>query len=800
MPDPAFFVRRTHGWRLLALAATLLTAGAAGLRAQCPDGTPPPCGGARPAAPRRVNPPIDERAWIVLPFDNTTRAADIDWLRDASVDLLYLDLSKWNDIRVVDSKRVADFMREVPASAGANKLSLNDALAVARRAGAGNLVMGDVLKLGTRTSVTATVFDVKKGDRLRSVREEATSQDSLLPLFSRLARGILRVAPPSGTSLGTVGTSRIDAYQEYLAGVQALNRFDVVEAKRRLERAIALDTAFALAHYKWAIASTYDDAAANARIAKLDLDKINNVVVVLSEDSSRALHAAIAARLSGPLPARDRAMINGLLAQTRHDYKRACEAFSTLVHADSSDVEALYGLGQCLYHDDVVEAIGGDTTRLRFRSSWNSALAVFRRIIAVDPTFHLAFNDLLSILSSSARVGCRRDDLGPACPTEPGATVSAGMVRRNGDSLVIAVRQISAAEAMMAMATQTDRSGTRRRNLEEARAAAEEWVAAGPTERRAHRALARLHLQLGQLTEAQAQLAEAGREADDPELARMRLELALKFYRGAEVTHLLDSLLVVWTDPVPHTSISLFTPVIGRTTELDTTIRSLFRRATTPSPPAVVEYLVQSVRFIMGTAGDSAVASERRLMGLLQANGACGASCASFMSPSWTFGLRAPRSPRPVFDSTAKGLRVAPAAALSRGDTAALRVAAVALDSVSRSMVRAGTAEDGTGILASDAFLALGDTTAALRILVRVTDTTLLVTPMEAPIGIGMTFAAMVWPRTMLERADLEAALGHRSEARIWYQRFLSFWSHPDPEFAPLAERARKALGALGPP
>ena len=82
---------------------------AAPLRAQCPDGTPPPCAGAKTAVPvRRANPPLDDRAWIVLPFDNTTRAPDIDWLRDASVELLYLDLSRWNDIHGVDARRVAD--------------------------------------------------------------------------------------------------------------------------------------------------------------------------------------------------------------------------------------------------------------------------------------------------------------------------------------------------------------------------------------------------------------------------------------------------------------------------------------------------------------------------------------------------------------------------------------------------------------------------------------------------------------------------------------------------------------------
>ena len=57
---------------------------------------------------------MDERRWIVLPFNNITRSSDIEWLRDASVNLLTLDLSAWREVTVVDDKRVADFMREIP--------------------------------------------------------------------------------------------------------------------------------------------------------------------------------------------------------------------------------------------------------------------------------------------------------------------------------------------------------------------------------------------------------------------------------------------------------------------------------------------------------------------------------------------------------------------------------------------------------------------------------------------------------------------------------------------------------------
>lgn len=171
-------------------------------------------------------PRIDERTWIVVPFDNLARTEDVDWMRTAAVNLLYLDMSRWRDIRVIDDERVADLLRETPEASGASNLSLNAGLAVARRAGAGRLVMGDLLKIGSRTRVTAKVFNVRSGQRLRSVSEETSVADSVMPLFGKLAQRILNVAPPQGAQIGALGTSSVEAYQEYLAGIQALNRFE----------------------------------------------------------------------------------------------------------------------------------------------------------------------------------------------------------------------------------------------------------------------------------------------------------------------------------------------------------------------------------------------------------------------------------------------------------------------------------------------------------------------------------------------------------------------------------------------
>ena len=48
-----------------------------------------------------MNPALDDNTWIVVPFDNLSKTEDAEWLRGASVNLLYLDMSRWRVLRII---------------------------------------------------------------------------------------------------------------------------------------------------------------------------------------------------------------------------------------------------------------------------------------------------------------------------------------------------------------------------------------------------------------------------------------------------------------------------------------------------------------------------------------------------------------------------------------------------------------------------------------------------------------------------------------------------------------------------
>ncbi|HET9423849.1 MAG TPA: hypothetical protein VFO55_00650 [Gemmatimonadaceae bacterium] len=786
--------------RLLTGTVALSLAATSVARAQCPNGTPPPCDTRQTASMqliRRAAPVLDDRTYIVLPFHNVTRAPDAEWLGDAAVSMLSMDLARWEDIKVVDDRRVADFMRDVRVAPG-TKLSMNDALGVARRAGAGRVVVGDVMKVGSRTTVTATLFNVRDGRQIRSAREETTVADSIIPLFGRLARRILAV-PSANANFGSVGTSRVDAYKEYVAGNQALNKFDAPTAKKHYEAALARDSTFALAHYKWAIAATYDQNAAAERQAQVRLSDLNSMARVL-EDRERIDHAKAAARLAGPsLPARERALIAGLLATVTYDYPRACESYGSLVRADSSDIDALYGYGLCLLSDDMVEpVVPGDTSRMRFRTSWNESLDVFRRAVSVDPTFHLAFDAIVSILTAPVRTGCARQDLLATCADTAIRRRYVASIRRSGDSLLTVPRPGFA--TVVDLIRESNRSTPPRANIELASRAAADWIVLGPSEGRAHKHLANLLLRLGRAAEAGSEIEEALKDPAmraDPELYLRRLEVAFKLMQGDVVNRLVDSMPAAIPTELGRANAATYAVATGRLRAADSLFDVLL--AQQPGFPAALRRVMkQGNRVVIGVSLDSLVAIERDFFGVPRVPATCGMTpCFRLLGVNYTLGLRVPRTWPPFSDELASDATLAPAIAIARNDTAALRSAAVVLDSLSRAGLVEGRPEDGSSPVAAEAYLALGDSAAALRIVRRMTDSTLQQSGIESG-SAGMSIPiVLLWPRALLLRADLEAARGDKAVAREHYTRFLTLWAKADPEAAPIVSRVRAALGQL---
>ncbi len=763
---------RAPGLMLRACVA-MLTLSAARLDAQCPDGTPAPCKGvAQAGVARRANPALNARAWIVVPFTNVTRAQELDWLRDASVNLLSLDLSRWTDVAVVDDKRVGDLLRELPPVRLAQALTLNDGLALARRAGAGNLVMGDFFKIGNGARFVANVFDVRTGARVRSFTQQATEQDSLLTAFGPIARGVLAVPPPPDARTGDVGTLRLDAYQEYLLGVTALNRFVLDEADRHFRKALAIDSTFALAHVGLSSVLGWGEAALNGK--------------------ESLKHALAAQRYGSSLPARARAMIVGDIALARLDFSGACAAYAPLVAKDSNDVQALFALGDCAYHDNTVVPGASDSVPGTFKWGWNLSLRSLRRVLQLEPNYHVAFEHILEILRATEKPGCVRREGSTVC--EPWRAY----LLNDGDSLVIRPVAPTNTAALDAQFTRSRKERAVIANLARARQIAAEWVTVDSTNSRAQWGMASVLLSLGDVEGADRHLRRASVRAyagDFPQM-RARMETAAKLGRGAESRAWFDSLVKAIPDePSVIAFRGSFELMFGRLGR----VRQGLAAATSRFGPAAVDYATEMPRVLLGLPGPDASRAEQAYLASMLDTTTCVTACRlNRVFLTLAYGMRLNRTSWPEFGQLASRSPLRLAHAWSRKDTAALRSVAVHFDTTARGSIETGFSDLNWSTVAVEGYLALGDTAAALRSTRFYVDTSMRVASITRTTGVGLSVAAL-WPRMMLLRADLAAATGSRAEARKWYARVIDLWSDADAELQPEVSRVRASLAALGP-
>jgi tetratricopeptide (TPR) repeat protein len=188
-----------------------------------------------------ARPELDASLLAVAPFDVLDPQLQL-W-REGLVDLLSRNLDGAGPLRTVSPTVVVRRWhgRADPASAGD----------LGRGTGAGLAVYGSLLSAG-RDSVRmrATLFDVARGRAVEEweLRDEADRVDRLTDTLTlRVLQGLGRTRPIGGVRLASFGSPSLPAIRAFLQGEQHLRRSNWDSALGYYERAIRVDSTFALA-------------------------------------------------------------------------------------------------------------------------------------------------------------------------------------------------------------------------------------------------------------------------------------------------------------------------------------------------------------------------------------------------------------------------------------------------------------------------------------------------------------------------------------------------------------------------
>lgn len=348
----------------------------------------------------------------VLFFENQSRTPELDWLREGLADMFITSLSRSPGIAVLSRRQVYALL-ERSGTAGASSIRLEDALKLAARSHAELLVLGSFAKLGEKIRVGVELHDAR--GRLLDVqslsvdRPEQILTDLDLLSLKLLAR--LGLSPDSSqhrTSLVTTATNNLEAYRNYSLAIEKSQAYHSLEAIALLEKAIALDPDFAMAHAR--IGYTY--------------------AVTWNHPAPGRPYLEKAFRLSNRLSEMDRLYIAGWYAIANLDFPQAIRIFRQLIAAYPGETEAYLRLGHLLRGEEQPE----------------EAIAALKQGLVVDPDAQDIYNLLGSIYAQQGRheeaIAMERRYVA-LCPGEPNAHDSLGLV------LQLAGRNTEARDALM---------------------------------------------------------------------------------------------------------------------------------------------------------------------------------------------------------------------------------------------------------------------------------------------------------------------------------------------------------------
>jgi tRNA A-37 threonylcarbamoyl transferase component Bud32/tetratricopeptide (TPR) repeat protein len=706
------------------------------------------------------------RSLIVFPFENRTGDASRDYLEEAAMNLLGLAASHWQDLRVYDDERTASLMRRSHVDFAAD-LDFEAARSMAREAEVGTLVVGDLRRDGDSLAIEAKVHDVRSGERLATHIVRARWDADPRPLFDQLAGRILGTsgAPPGERpSVLAQTTSSIEAYRAYLEGTAALQRFQIDTAKVLLQRAVALDSAFALAYLRLRDAEGWSLGGVGGTPAK------------------RREYVLAAERHSASLPPRLRNLVEFHRAYEDGDFRRARRIAGEMIARDSTDVEAWYQLGEASFHHNAGTFPHPDTL-----GNMGTALHAFQKTLELDSTYVLAYQHILDALVGCTNANvwvCTADSAVYAQPEE--------LTRRFGAARLQRLRD----EARAAQV-----------------ATARGWVAAVPGTPRAR-------LSLVQVLYLQQRYDEAAGEVD----AMSRLgwgaqagvwKAMIEFQRGrpGEGAAALDSALAGVRDTIAMlvgqqnfgVPMAILAGGGGRVRAGLQVSRSIFGSMPADSangPGGLLMSAAELARltegYLLSEAGlPEAAAVDRDLRRMVDrrtgkdsaelrrlVTSFGSSSVASFLTSRDTTRLTAFLALADTVNSAT--WRVADAQlALARGDTARARMR---VDRHYRQPAPAEFSGD-QGVTRSYAW---GD------LLARLGDPRLA---LEAYGRIDSADARIQHPgllvRSWAERGALAQRLGEVPQAIAYYERFIDAWKSADPELQPLVDQARSTVAAL---
>ena len=186
-------------------------------------------------------------AVAVMQFENVADAGDLVWMSRGVPNMLLTGLAQTQGLDIVSAQRLHEVIRQRGLD-GLESLDRSQMADVARRAGAGAIVVGSIVRSGSEIRIDAQLEDLSSGRVLAAESVRGTDLFGLVDqLATRIRDGVGFRNAAAMRHVAEVSTSSLDAYRLYSEGLTAYNNTRSVDARNLFEKAVTIDPSFAQA-------------------------------------------------------------------------------------------------------------------------------------------------------------------------------------------------------------------------------------------------------------------------------------------------------------------------------------------------------------------------------------------------------------------------------------------------------------------------------------------------------------------------------------------------------------------------
>jgi tetratricopeptide (TPR) repeat protein len=206
---------------------------------------------------------LDPNLVAVVPFRVKGAVPALGYLREGMIDLVATRMTGEGGTRATDPGSVMAAWRRA-AGSQPDDLPERDALGLARRLGAGQLLLGGVVGTTDHLTLNASLLPVEGGKPRVEAKVEGVA-DSLPQLVDRLIAQLITEEAGAPRGLAGLVNRPLPALRLYLEAQAAYRRANYPDAVARLSQALDLDSTFAIAGLRLASAAGWTAAPGAGR-------------------------------------------------------------------------------------------------------------------------------------------------------------------------------------------------------------------------------------------------------------------------------------------------------------------------------------------------------------------------------------------------------------------------------------------------------------------------------------------------------------------------------------------------------